>query len=173
MTSIEYPDRYRVDADTPGGKVAQVYADGRYWIQDDRGTSEIPPEARGPIQSSVQRDIVPLLLKAAAGTLVVREVDPAADDAPTLGAIEISGEGMSPLTLLINRDNGLIEKARYAAATGEGRSEEAYSDYRNVNGIQVPFHTVVRRAGLSPLERDVKTVRFNVPLPPGLFTKPS
>ena len=172
VTSIEYPDRYRVDADAPGGKVSQVYAEGRYWIQDARGTRELPPEARGPIQASIQRDIVPLLLKAAAGTLVVRDVDPAADDAPILAAIEISGGGMIPVTLLINRDNGLIEKARYLADP-EGRSEEAYSDYRNVNGIQVPFHTVVRRAGLSPLQRDVKTVRFNVALPPGLFTKPS
>jgi hypothetical protein len=172
VTSIEYPDRYRVDADMPGGKLSQVYADGRFWVQDDRGTRELPPEGRGPIQASIQRDIVPLLLKAAAGTLVVREVDPAVDDARVLGAIEISGGGMLPLTLLINRDNGLIEKARYLADP-EGRSEEAYSDYRNVNGIQVPFHTVVRRAGLSPLQRDVKTVRFNVALPPGLFTKPS
>jgi zinc protease len=171
VTSIEYPDRYRVDADMPGGKVAQVYADGRYWIQDARGVSEIPPDARGPIQSSVQRDMVRVLLKAASGALVIREVD--VDEGPALGAIEVSGDGMSPLTLLINRDNGLIEKARYVASPGEGRSEEAYSDYRNVNGIQVPFHTVVRRAGLSPLERDVKTVRFNVPLPAGLFTKPS
>ena len=170
VTSIEYPERYRVDADTPGGKVAQVYADGRYWIQDANGVNEMPPAARGPIQSSVQRDIVRVLLKAVEGRLVVREVD--SDDA-LRGAIEISGDGMTALTLVINRDNGLIEKARYVAGSGEGRSEEEYSDYRNVTGIQVPFHTVVRRAGLSPLERDVKTVRFNVPLPPGLFTKPS
>jgi zinc protease len=172
VTSIEYPDRYRVDAATPRGKVSQVYADGRYWIQDDKGTSELQPEARGPIQASVQRDIVPLLLNAAAGRLVVREVDPAIDDAKVLAAIEVSGGGMIPVTLLINRDNGLIEKARYVVDS-EGRSEEAYSDYRNVDGIQVPFHTVVRRAGVMPLERDVKTVRFNVALPPGLFTKPS
>jgi hypothetical protein len=98
----------------------------------------------------------------------VREID-SVD--PALGALEISGGGMSPLTLLINRDSGLIEKARYVV--DEGISEEAYSDYRNVDGIQVPFHTVVRRAGLSPLARDVKTLRFNAALPPGLFTKPS
>ncbi len=171
VTTIEYPDRYRVDADMPGGKVAQVYADGHYWIQDARGVNELPPDARGPIQSSVQRDLVRVLVKAATGKLVVRDVD--SDEDPSLGAIEVSGAGMSPLTLFVNRDNGLIERARYVAAPGEGRSEETYSDYRNVNGVQVPFHTVVRRAGLSPLERDVKTVRFNVPLPAGLFTKPS
>jgi zinc protease len=170
VTSIEYPERYRVDADTPGGKVAQVYADGRYWIQDASGVNEMPAAARGPIQSSVQRDIVRVLLKAAEGLLVVRDVD---SDDSLRGAIEVSGDGMAPLTLVINRDNGLIEKARYLAGPGEGRSEEEYSDYRNVNGIQVPFHTVVRRAGLSPVERDIKTVRFNVPLPAGLFTKPS
>jgi zinc protease len=170
VTSIEYPERYRVDADTPGGKVAQVYADGRYWVQDAHGVNEMPPAAQGPIQSSVQRDIVRVLLKAAEGRLVVRDVD---SDDPLRGAVEVSGDGMVPLTLVINRDNGLIEKARYVAGPGEGRSEEEYSDYRNVNGVQVPFHTIVRRAGLSPLERDVKTLRFNVPLPAGLFTKPS
>jgi zinc protease len=169
LTSIEYPDRFRVDADMPGGKITQVYADGRYWIAEANVVKEIPPEARGPIQSSVQRDIVRVLVKAATGALVVREVD---SDEPSLSGIEISGEGMAPLTLLINRDNGLIEKARYVADP-DGRSEESYSDYRNVNGVQVPFHTVVRRAGLTPLERDMKTVRFNVPLPAGLFTKPS
>jgi hypothetical protein len=169
VTSIEYPGRYRIDAETPRGKFSQVYADGRYWIQDDRGTNELPPEARGPIQASVQRDMIPLLVKAATGKLIVRDVD--SGDA-ALSALEISGEGMSPLTLLINRDNGLIEKARYVVDS-EGRSEESYSDYRNVDGIQVPFHTVVRRAGVMPLEREVKTVRFNVALPPGLFTKPS
>jgi zinc protease len=169
VTSIEYPDRFRIDADMPGGKVAQVYADGRYWIEDARGVSELPPEARGPIQASVQRDIVRVLVKAGSGKLVVREID---SDEPSLGAIEVSGDGMTPLTLYINRDNGLIEKARYIAEP-EGRSEEAYSDYRNVSGIQVPFHTVVRRAGLSPIERDLKTIRYNVPLPAGLFVKPS
>ena len=58
VTSIEYPDRFRVDADTPAGKVTQVYADGRYWIQDARGTNELPESARGQIQGNVQRDIV-------------------------------------------------------------------------------------------------------------------
>jgi zinc protease len=169
VTSIEYPDRFRVDADMPGGKVSQVYADGRYWIQDARGTNELPEAARGQIQASVQRDIVRVLVGAAAGTFVVREVD---SDDPALDALEISGAAMSPLTLFVHRDTGLIQKARYLVEP-DGRSEEAYSDYRNVEGIQVPFHTVVRRGGLSPLERDVKKIHFNVALPAGLFVKPS
>jgi hypothetical protein len=153
----------------PGGKVTQVYADGRYWVVNAGAVREIPEAARGPLQASVQRDIIRVLVNAAAGKLIVREVDA---DEPSTGALEISGQGLAPLTLLINRDNGLIEKARYDVEP-EGRSEEAYSDYRNVNGIQVAFHTVVRRGGLAPVERDVRKIRFNVALPPGLFVKPS
>jgi len=168
VTSIEYPDRFRIDADMPGGTVVQVFADGRFWIQDASGVRDAPAAARGATEAPIQRDIVRVLLKAASGALVVREVD---SDDPLLGAIEVGGDGMPPLTLFINRDNGLIEKARYMEA--QGRSEESYSDYRNVNGIQVPFHTVVRRAGAPAIERDVKTIHYNVPLPPGLFVRPS
>src|SRR5262249_5391608 len=109
VQSIEYPDRYRTDADMPGGKVTQVYADGRYWIVSDGVVKEIPEAARGPLRASVQRDIIRVLVEAASGKLIVREVDA---DESSLGALEISGEGLAPLTLLINRDSGLIEKAR-------------------------------------------------------------
>ncbi len=54
----------------------------------------------------------------------------------------------------------------------EGRVEERYSDYRKVDGIQVPFHTVLRRAGKTSIERDIRSIKFNVPLAPGLFEIP-
>jgi zinc protease len=167
--AIEYPDRFRVEATMPGGTVVQVYADGKYWVQSPEGVRELAAEAAAPIRASVERDVVRVLLRAAAGALVVREVD---GSDPRHGAIEISGAGVAPVTLHINRDNGLIEKAHYLGGP-DGRSEEIYSDYRNVAGIQVPFHTEVRRGSLLPLERDIKTIRYNVPLPPALFQKPS
>ena len=46
-------------------------------------------------------------------------------------------------------------------------------EYMTVSGIQVPFHTVLRRGPLQPIERDVTTIRFNVPLDAALFVKPS
>jgi len=165
---IEYPDRFRLDAETPGGKLAQVYADGHFWVEDASGVKEMPEEGRAPLQSAIQRDIIRVLVKAGAGELVVREID---SDDPRLAAIEVSGASLPALSLYINRDNGLIEKARYTSGA-EGRSEELYSDYRSVNGVQFAFHTVLKRGALPAIERDVKTIRYNVPLPAGLFVKP-
>ena len=169
---IEYPDRFRVDAETPAGKVTQISVNGKYWVADAKGASEELDAARSaPIRAAIERDVVRLLIQAATGKLSVSTVDAPAED-PLIAAVEVSGAGIAPVVLLINRNNGLIEMARYDAGA-EGRTTETYSDYRNVNGIQVPFHTVLRRGALSPIERDVKTIRFNVPLDAGLFVRPS
>jgi zinc protease len=168
VANIAYPDRFRVDADMPGGRVAQVYAAGRYWVIDPDGKSnELPEEGRPEIKASIQRDLIAVLVKAGTGQLVVREVD---SDEPVLAALEISGADMRPLTLFVSRDTGLVDRSRYDAA--EGRVEERYSDYRSVDGIQIPFHTVVRRKGMTSIERDVRTIKFNVPLAPGIFEMP-
>ncbi len=167
-TWIQYPDRFRVDADMPGGRVAQVYADGRYWVADPAGTKEMPEQNPGPLHAAIARDTIRLLVKASAGELVVRDID---SDDPRLAGIEISGGGAGPIQLFVNRDDGLIVKARYTTAT-EGRVEERYSDYRTVNGVRFAFHTVLERAGAVQVERDVKTIHYNVSLPPGLFLKP-
>ncbi len=169
VANIEYPDKFRVDADMPGGRVGQVYANGRYWIIDPDGkAAEMPEEGRPETKASVQRDLIAVLVRAAAGKLVVREVD---SDETVLAGLEITGTDMRPLTIFVNRDNGLIDRSRYDGP--DGRVEERYSDYRSVDGIQIPFHTVVRRKGMTSIERDVKTIKFNVPLAPGIFEKPS
>ena len=168
---IEYPAKFRTDALGPGGKISQVYADGVFWVDDGTGARVMDEAATGPIRAVVERDMVRLLTRAARGKLVVRTVDAGVDEDPLVAAIELSGDGLSPVTLVINRTNGLIEQARYMSEL-DGRSVETYSDYRNVGGIQVPFHTVSRRGALSPVERDIKTIRFNVPLPATLFVKP-
>jgi zinc protease len=167
ITSIHYPDRFRVEADTPSGKVVQVFASGRYWIQDPGGVKELTAAESGAIRAAVERDSVSVLIKAAAGALTLRTSD--CGD-PTLAGIELSGRDVSPVTFCINRENGLIERSRYLEAAG--RSEEIFDDYRDVAGIQVPFHTIVHRAGATPIERDVKTIHYNVPIPPGLFVRP-
>ena len=166
---IEYPSRFRMDADTPAGRVTQVFADGKYWIdRAGSGAAGLDEQGSAPIRAVVERDTIRMLLKAASGGLVIRSLD---SEDPLVGLLEITGDGLPPVTLLVNRDNGLIEKSRYVSDL-EGPGEETYSDYRNVDGIQVPFHTVLRRGAVSPIERDLKTIRFNQPVAAALFVKP-
>ena len=170
VTLIQYPDRYRVEADADGRRIVQVYADGRYWIQDAQGAREAPVSVRDEIHASIQRDVVPLLLRAAAGKLTLRDVH---SDDGSLAAVAVGGDGMMPVTLFVNRASGLIVREQYAAPDGAGVIQERYSDYRDVNGVQVAFQTVVERPGAPLIERDVENIRFNIPLQASLFVRPS
>jgi zinc protease len=170
VTLIQYPDRYRVEADADGRRIVQVYADGRYWIQDAQGAREAPVSVRDEIHASIQRDVVPLLLRAAAGKLTLSSVH---SDDESLAAVAVGGDGMMPVTLFVDRASGLIVREQYAAPDGAGVVQERYSDYRAVNGVQVAFKTVVERPGAPLIERTVDNIRFNIPLQASLFVRPS
>jgi zinc protease len=170
VTLIQYPDRYRVEAVADGRRIVQVYADGHYWIQDAQGAREAPVSARDEIHASIQRDVVPLLLRAAAGKLTLSD---ARSDDEALAAVAVGGDGMNPVTLFVDRTSGLIVREQYAASDGAGVVQERYSDYRAVNGVQVAFKTVVERPGAPLIERVVEQIRFNIPLQASLFVRPS
>jgi zinc protease len=169
ITFIQYPDRYRVEAQSDGRRLVQVYADGRFWIEDAQGAHDAPVSVRDEIHASIQRDQVPLLLRALEGKATVTD---APSDDPSLAAVAVSGEGMSQVTLFFDRSTGLLVREQYDAAGG-GVVRERYFDYRPVDGVQVAFKTVVERPGAPVIERTVQTIRFNVPIQSALFVRPS
>jgi len=170
-TSIRYPGGFRVDADLPAGKVVQAFNAGQYWIQDDRGVREAPPQVAMQIRSIVQRDIIPLLLGLSDGRVGATRIPDEVDGARKLPVLFVEGGGMRPVSLVFDPDTLVLLKQRYDLENAT--VEERYSDYRLVDGLQVPFKAEVHRNGLPLVERVVRTIEFNVPLDAALFTKPS
>ena len=52
------------------------------------------------------------------------------------------------------------------------QAEEVYSDYRRVDGIEVPFKASVLRDGRPILDRTLKSVTFNAAVDAALFKQP-
>jgi hypothetical protein len=50
--------------------------------------------------------------------------------------------------------------------------EEAFSDYRDVAGIKVPFTAELTHNGRAVLTRTLTAVNFNAPVDSQLFTRP-
>jgi hypothetical protein len=176
ITSIRYPGAFRVEAETPAGPLVQVFNSGSFWVRDrQRGVYEPPQKFADDMRANVQRDALRLLLGLADGRVPARRVADLDSGGRTFQALEVGGDGMRPLTLLFEPSTALVRMMRYTTETGPAPepTEEEFSDYRNVDGIQVPFTTVVRRSGQQVLRRVVNSVEFNVPLDPALFTKPS
>ena len=77
-------------------------------------------------------------------------------------------------TLSIDPDSGLIAKQTFIARGPGGQLiEERFSDYRTIDGVQVPFTTRAFGGGRQLGERQVTSISFNKPIDPALFKRPS
>ena len=80
-----------------------------------------------------------------------------------------------PVRLFLDPKTGLVVRQTYMTYGEDGleETEELYSDYRLVDGVQVAFRAIVRRGGFSVLERELTELTFNTSLDGALFEKPS
>jgi zinc protease len=175
-TFIAYPDRLRVEAQAPAGRIVQVYADGQAWLQDPRGIRAAPDALRDQFRAGLSRDLVPLLLGAHDGRARVRVLPDAQENGRRLPAVEITAAGVPPVTLRFDPESGKVVSELYTLPGPDGGSalvEERLGDYRTVDGVQIPYSAVIRREGTVVMERTVRSVELNIPLDAALFTKPS
>jgi zinc protease len=173
-TYIQYPDRFRVEAHLPIGVAVEVYAgESSVWVQDPtKAVMDVPEFARKDFKASVDRDLIPLLLRAVSGQLKTRLLPKSSggSDDKVVG-VEITGDGIDPVNVFVDAASGLVLRQTYRLQTG-GTAEELFTDYRDVNGLNVAFKAAVRRNGLPVLERVLSDFRVNPPLRAGLFEKP-
>ena len=105
---------------------------------------------------------------------MVRLLPDEAKDGAMVKVVEVSGSGLNPMRLYIDRGYRIVRQT-YSTPGPDGRpaqAEELFSDYRKVNGIDVPFKASVLRNGQQILERTLKSVTFNTAVDPMLFQQP-
>jgi zinc protease len=172
-TSIQYPDRFRTDAMTPAGRLVQVFDRGRCWVQNERGVHQAPAPLAAELRGHVQRDLVRLLLGIAEGRMTASRAPDVVENGRPMPALDVQAPEMRAVTLVLDPESALVFKQRYIVGDDPLAVEETYSDYRDVDGIKVAFRTVLSGAGVPTVERVVRSFRYNVPVDPALFTRPS
>jgi len=173
-TYISYPDKFRVDANVSGADVAQVYVAGTAWVKDPSGVHDAPTAMRTDFAASVQRDVIPLLIAAAEGRLTAKLLPAEGSGASAVQVVELSGPQLSPVQLHVDGQL-LIVRQVYSTPGPDGqpvKAEEVFSDYRNVEGIRVPFKASVLRDGKPILDRALSRVVINGPLDESIFVRP-
>jgi hypothetical protein len=173
-TYVVYPDKFRVDATFAGQQTIQAYNSGTAWVKDPAGVSAAPPAMRNDFAATVKRDTFPMLIAAAEGRLMVKQLPDEGKNGAVFRVIEVSGEGLDPVRLFIDRDYR-IARQTYTTPGPDGRpsqAEEQFSDYRKINGIDVAYKATVLRNGQQILERTLKSVTFNTTVDPTLFQQP-
>jgi outer membrane lipoprotein-sorting protein len=168
---IAYPDKYRVDAETAGAEVSQVYASGDMWLITPTGIRTAPDFLREEAAAAVSRDLIGLLLRAWDGRATIAAA-PAGQSG--LSAIRVSQDGRDDVTLYFDPDTADVVRLAYErrGADGTAREVEDFSDFRLVDGIRFAFRATTTTAAGNKVERTVSAIRVNPTLAPSLFTRP-
>ena len=167
---IQYPDHFRIEAPT----VTQGFDGAQAWLKDARGVRGGGEPMARDARASMRRDVVALLLSANGGKLTPRLLPDVKDAEGRLThTLELSAPDLNPIVFYIDPVTGLIAKQAFIAdAPGRPLVEEQFSDYRPVDGIQIPFQGA-RRVGSLSVERRATDVKINAPIDPALFKRPA
>ncbi|MEO6213256.1 MAG: hypothetical protein ABIP65_06480, partial [Vicinamibacterales bacterium] len=171
-THVKYPAQFRSDATGPDGRRVQTFDNGTAWVRDESGPREAPPEYARLLQATVQRDQLALLLALHDSRVLGRRMPDVPFENAMLPALEVQLAPAGRLTLLFDGATGLLAAQRYGGTPGDPATEEAFFDYRAVQGMQVAFRVRVRVEGQPPFERMIRAIDFNVPVDAALFAKP-
>jgi hypothetical protein len=169
---VAYPDKFRVEADTPGGKVVQVFAGTEAWVETSAGAMNADADARADYRSSAARDLVPLIVNAVDGKVTVTKLpDDVVGGAP-VHVLQFTPTAGGPLVLLVDPKTFEIRGMRYPTdpAPNASQASEFYDDYRDVSGVKVAFRARVERDGMV-IDRLITSVRMNTALPPTAFVR--
>lgn len=174
VTYIEYPNHVRVESKIRGTDVVQVYDGTRAWVRDPNGTHDVPERGVRDFQNGLRRDTINVLLAALDGRVRVRRLPDVKDDAGVVRpALEFSGADLEPMVMYVDASTGLVAKQTYVAGgMGQSLVEESFTDYREVNGVQITWAATVRVGGQPALERTVTDVKVGGALDPSLFKRP-
>ena len=89
------------------------------------------------MQANVQRDTIALLLAMVDSKVAARRVPDVSVGSTKLPALELDMKPAGPLTLGFDPVTNLLVYQRYGGVGDEPKTEEQFSDYRTIGGLQV------------------------------------
>ncbi len=166
-TSFIIPSVFRQDNELAVFKQS-VYSDGTSgWLAGMQGIQNLPPPVLRQIHGEAFRLLVGLALSDRDPDRTVSLASP--------GVLEISSKDGESVRLTVDDKTGLPEKLGYQQSPAEGGAavEEIFSDWRDIDGLHLPFQWDVMQKGKKFAGVSVQDYKINSGLTTeALGTKP-
>ena len=166
--------RIRAEVQMPFGTLSQGYDGKAAWMAMGPRARDLPPQ----MNAEYERDL--LLL---GGLGLYQRVQAGQVEAAFTGEEDVEGQKLlaadwnapsGKVKLYCDPATRLLVGARYTARSPQGSTEtlEVWSDFRDVEGVKVPFRSVTYQDGAKFADQTLKEMKLNAPIDPALFSKP-
>jgi predicted Zn-dependent peptidase len=170
------PDKMRQDISIPAMSqiVVQTLNGNGGWMQQGGSTQDIPPAAVIEGKRDAARSAVTLFLHFPAGVKAQALPDDSVDGKP-VDVVHVTGPDEFDITLFFDKATHRLLKSTYQtvnqAAGQPAKAEETYSDYRQQDGLWIPFRQVETLNGERFQDVALTDVKVNPGISPAVFEK--
>ena len=172
-STIVYPDQSRLNMQTPQGNFSIIVTPAAAFMSaEGMGTQDMPSSRKGEILAQIHRDIV----------YVAQHVSDPAFSFTAAGSgksgdaaeVDVSGPGVD-LHWFVDSQSGKVIRQTYKVMgmSGPADGETTFSDWRQVEGLSLPFHRVNKQNGEDSSTTQYTNIQLNPAVDAKLFAKPA
>jgi len=173
--ALAYPDRLRLDLQTPMGAMVQVLNKDKGWMSTAQGVLELQGSQVDELKKQLQFDPIHVFKALASGSAQAQYLGEVELDSLTVSDLFVTLEDGATLHLYVRPSDYMVVGSMRRAVTPEGPTEitEVFSDFREVAGIVVSFASVQKTPTKTISSVATSEVRINPPLEKRIFERPS
>ncbi len=158
---------------TPMGEIIQGFDGEKVWMKAGGNVQDAPAEGVAAAKDEAFRETIGLL--AASANLTVQALGESKLGGKTVEGLLISDPAAKrQVKLLIDPATSLVAGRVYNGALfgPPGEVEEIYLDYKDVNGVKFPSHSVLSQNGAKRAELKIEDIVVNASVPDSAFVRP-
>ena len=166
-----FPDQMHAIAKSPAlpGVIHLILGPQGAWLSvEGQGTQAMPASVKQDRLASIRRG--PLAVAQHASDLIVSGGEKAADGE----TIHISGDSIK-VDWTVDPQSGKLLRSSFTSSGQQGPVQRTieYSDWRQINGLNLPFKAVVTDGGKQAGSDTVNSLEINPKIDPKMFEKPA
>jgi len=173
--TVKLPNKTKQVFELATGQRIQVLNGETGWSKTGETVTDISNAEMREMKRGLFRDAINLFKRFDGTELSVQYWGNEVVKKDTLFILNIKNNSGDFFKLYVNSKTYLIEKKSYHGGGPEmvilATLEEIYSDYHEVDGVKIPFHTVVKANGKKFIESNVVEAEFNLVLGEGFFIR--
>ena len=169
-----YPDKFRQDLKLPQAKMAYVFDGTSGFAITPMGNQPMPSQMAATFKDAIFRETLWLLPNLSQNDIPLQYAGTEEVDGKPASILLVPQPSGEMLRLFVSDDTHYVVKLSYReTAQGTAVIRETYmKDYRDVDGVKVPYHIVQNVEGQLFSESKVTNVTLNAELEESLFQEP-
>jgi len=174
-STIVYPDHMKVDMTMQQGSFSMIISPTAAFVTSGgQVVQELPPSRRDESMAQLRRDLIyiaqhvsdPAFTFSASGTEKSGDL--------SMAVVDVSGPGVD-MRWFVDPQSGRIIRETYQSMgrSGPENTETTFSDWRPVEGLNLPFHRANKQNGEDSSTSQFTSVQLNPQVDPKVFEKPA